>query len=138
MLTHSSIQVKPATLAEAMVTCPVTVPKARNATIVRPSRSWKPLSTLTDRDRWRARTSEPRLPLGAFFGARLLQVQAARTRSGSLPELSSRRPLYSPRRWIITFFLSYSSDCIPRLAVIEGDCRVESTVLVFQFPAFTH
>ena len=72
-----------------MATCPGTAPKARNATIVREEQSWGHLSCVTNYNRWRARAFKPRLPLGAFFGARLLQVQTARTRSGSLPELST-------------------------------------------------
>ena len=71
-----------------MATCPGTAPKAKNATIVREEQSWH-LSCVTNYNRWRARAFEPRLPLGTFFGARLLQVQTARTRSGSLPELST-------------------------------------------------
>lgn len=96
------------------------------------------ITALTDSNRWRARTPKPRLPLGTFFGARLLQVQATRTRSSSVPQLTSSLPLYAPRTRIITFFLSCNSDSIPRLAAIEGECREESTILVFWIPAFTH
>ncbi len=38
--------------------------------------------------RWRGRTSVPRLPSGGLQRARLLQVQAARPRPGSLPKLN--------------------------------------------------
>ena len=114
-----------------MATCPVTARKVRNATTVRQVHPWRHLSPLTNNNRWRTRASEPGLPFRTFFGARLLQVQATRTRSGGLSQLSSPRPLYSPGTWIITFFSSHNSDCIARLAAIEGDSCEGSTILVF-------
>ena len=84
-----------ATHVEAMGTCPEIAPRARNATTV----SWVDIRVhiiQADKLRRGGRTSLARLPFRDDVGANVLQVQAAWSRSGILPQLKPTTTPFPP------------------------------------------
>lgn len=102
-----------ATLAVVTDTCLATAPRARNATTVSP-RDQSSSSRLTKTYRRRSRSPQPRLSLGGDVGTCLLQMQAAGTRSGHVPQLRSPDPLETARKILhhrLKFGKSASLSC---------------------------